>query len=68
MISTFAAKDLVRPKDPAAKFDKQHYYKNPSLYKNKFHEQLPFINFLITGMYWEQKYPRILTQKELKEA
>mmetsp|Transcript_14194 Transcript_14194/g.24130 ORF Transcript_14194/g.24130 Transcript_14194/m.24130 type:complete len:186 (-) Transcript_14194:739-1296(-) len=71
IISIFSAKDLVRPKSSelAAKdFDKAHYYKNPHLYENKFHEQLPYVNFLIAGMYWEQKYPRILTEAELKSA
>ena len=41
IISQFAAKDLVKPKnkDDAHKpFDKSHYYKNPKQYTSKFHE------------------------------
>ena len=39
VISQFSAKDLVKLKeDSGAPFDKQDYYKNPHLYKSKFHE------------------------------
>jgi alpha-aminoadipic semialdehyde synthase len=66
VISCFCAQDLVRPKDKSAVFDKKHYYENPHLYESKFSENLPYVNFLITGMYWEQKFPRLLTEEELK--
>jgi alpha-aminoadipic semialdehyde synthase len=29
---------------------------------------LPYIHFLVNGVYWEAKYPRILTIDELREA
>ena len=69
VICQFSAKDLVRLKEPTSgEFDKAHYYKNPNLYQSKFYEQLPYISFLINGVYWEPKFPRILTIKELKTA
>jgi hypothetical protein len=69
VITTYAAKDLVRLKEPNGQpFDKAHYYKNPNLYTSKFHEHLPYISFLVNGIYWEPKYPRVLTSKELKAA
>lgn len=49
-------------------FDKADYYKNPSQYESKFFEFLPMISFLINGVYWEPKYPRVLTSSQLKEA
>ena len=69
VISQFSAKDLVSLKeDSGAPFDKQDYYKNPHLYKSKFHEQLPFVSWLINGVYWEPRFPRVLTKKELSTA
>jgi len=69
VIATYAAKDLVRLKEPNGEpFDKAHYYKNPNLYTSKFHEHLKYISFLVNGIYWEAKYPRVLTKRELKEA
>jgi len=69
VISQFSAKDLVKLKDESgAPFDKQHYYKNPHLYKSKFYEQLPYVSWLINGVYWEPRFPRVLTKKELETA
>ena len=69
VISQFSAKDLVKLKDDCgAPFDKQDYYKNPHLYKSKFYEQLPYVSWLINGVYWEPRFPRVLTKKELENA
>jgi saccharopine dehydrogenase (NAD+, L-lysine-forming) len=69
VISIFTAKDLVELKQETGEpFDKAHYYKQPNLYKSKFHKYLPYISWLIQGIYWEPKYPRTLIKKQLKEA
>jgi hypothetical protein len=70
IISQFTAKDLVRLKEGGDEdtFDKAHYYKNPHLYESKFYEFLPMISFLINGIYWEPKFPRVLTSSELNQA
>ena len=69
VIVTYAAKDLVRLKiDNGKPFDKAHYYKNPNKYSSKFHEHLKYISFLVNGIYWEPKFPRVLNNRELKEA
>mmetsp|Transcript_48301 Transcript_48301/g.35476 ORF Transcript_48301/g.35476 Transcript_48301/m.35476 type:complete len:314 (+) Transcript_48301:692-1633(+) len=49
-------------------FDKADYYANPSQYVSKFKDYLPHINFLVHGIYWETKYPRVLTIDDLREA
>ena len=42
---------MVAPKDPKAKFDKNHYSANPQLYKPVFHEKIaPWITCLVNGM------------------
>ena len=70
IISQFSAKDLVRLKegDNDEPFDKAHYYKNPHLYQSKFYEYLPDISFLVNGVYWEPKFPRVLTCEDIKQA
>jgi hypothetical protein len=55
------AKDLVRRKD-GNPFDKEDYYRNPEQYESKFYEYLPHIHFLIECIYWEKKFPRVLTK------
>lgn len=63
-------KDLVALKSREdVPFDKQDYYKNPHKYESVFAERyLPYISFLVNGVYWEPKYPRILTIEELRKA
>lgn len=60
------AENMVRRKDGVA-FDKQHYYANPEMYENKVHEEvLPYITFLANCMYWDRRFPRIITNEEMK--
>ena len=69
MISVFKASDLVELKEPTdGPFDKAHYYAHPQMYHCKFQRQLPYVSFLVNGIYWEPKYPRVLSIKDLKEA
>ena len=68
VISIFTAKDLVEPKNADDKFNKQEYYDQPNKYRSKFHKYLPFVSWLVHGIYWEPKYPRVLTKKDLKQA
>lgn len=70
VISIFSAKDLVELKEPVEgqAFDKKHYYNEPNMYRGKFHKYLPFVSWLVNGIYWEPKFPRVLTNKDLKNA
>lgn len=67
VISQFQAKHMVRHKD-GKDFDKADYYAHPNKYESKFFEYLPYVHWLINGIYWEAKYPRVLSCEELKEA
>ena len=43
-------------------FDKTHYYANPSDYLPVFHSHIaPHTSLLVNGMYWDARYPRLLT-------
>jgi alpha-aminoadipic semialdehyde synthase len=48
--------------------DVMEYRNNPDLYKPVFHETVaPYVNVLINGMYWDQRYPRLLTKAQIKD-
>lgn len=62
----FREEHLMRRKD-GGKFNLQDYYNNPENYAGAFPEYLPYISILINAIYWEEKYPRLVTKKWLKE-
>lgn len=68
IISTFSSADIARPKDPSRTFDKAHYYKHPEEYNGCFKEYLDLVTWLVNGIYWEAKYPRVLTKEDLKAS
>lgn len=52
-----------------ATFDREHYYENPHLYRPMFHERvLPNITVLVNGIYWDHRFPRLLTAEQLKDS
>ena len=56
------AKDMVMPKDPLKRFSSKEYYTNPQDFVPTFHEKVaPYLKVLINGMYWEPRFPRLLT-------
>ena len=49
-----------------SEFDREHYYKHPEEYAPCFHKLIaPHITMLVTTMYWEQRFPRLLTNEQL---
>lgn len=68
IISKFASGDLVKPLDQSKAFDKKDYYENPHNYEGNFHEYLDIVSWLVNCIYWEAKYPRVLTKDALKKS
>ncbi len=64
----FAEKDLVEPIDNNNQFELQDYFKNPTKYKSKFEKYLPDITILINAIYWDDRYPRLVTKEFLKNT
>jgi len=62
----FKEEHLVEPKNPEEKFDLQDYYQHPEKYRSKFEKYLPFLSVMVNCIYWDPKYPRLLT-KDLTE-
>ena len=58
----FKEEDLVE-KIGGGNFDLEEYYNEPGKYKSKFEQFLPKINLLVNAIYWEEKYPRLVTKE-----
>lgn len=58
----FKEEDLVE-KIGGGEFDLEEYYNEPEKYKSKFEQFLPKINLLVNAIYWEEKYPRLVTKE-----
>jgi len=58
----FKEEDLSEPIDPKQKFELQDYYNNPEKYKNQFEKYPPHLTILMNCMYWDDKYPRLMTK------
>jgi alanine dehydrogenase len=61
----FKENDLSEPVDPNADFDLPHYYQHPEAYKNQFEKYIPKLTVLMNCMYWDDRYPRIVTKNYL---
>lgn len=62
------AEDVFRLRGSDALFDREHYMENPTEYESTFHSQIaPYISVLVNGMYWDERYPRLLTKDQMKQ-
>jgi alpha-aminoadipic semialdehyde synthase len=62
----FKEEHLVRPVTAGAAFDLQDYYDHPERYRGVFESYLPHLTVLVNCIYWEPRYPRLLTRKWLE--
>lgn len=62
----FKEEHLVKRRD-SKEFNLKDYYDNPENYESIFTKYLPYITVLINAIYWEKKYPRLITKKYLNE-
>jgi alpha-aminoadipic semialdehyde synthase len=59
--------DYICRKD-GSKFDQSEYLANPELYTSEYHTKVaPFTTCTVTGAYWDVRYPRMLTNEQLKD-
>ncbi|CAK61140.1 unnamed protein product (macronuclear) [Paramecium tetraurelia] len=68
-VCPFKTTDLVRHKhDVHKEFTSQDYYENPLDYEPIFHQKyLPYLTILVNDIYWEYKFPRYVTDSQIKE-
>ena len=62
----FKESDLVVPRDLKAEFKLQDYYQHPDQYTSIFKNYVPYFTLIVNGIYWEEKYPRLITKNFLK--
>ena len=58
----FREENLVEPVDPGAQFDLGDYYTHPQKYRSKFEQYLPYLTVLVNCIYWDPRYPKLLTK------
>lgn len=58
----FKEEDTVLRLDPDEPFELQEYYDYPERYRGAFERYLPFLHILINCIYWEPRYPRLVTK------
>jgi len=63
----FKEEDMVVPVDSSQSFSLQDYYEHPEKYESRFEKYLPFMTILLNGIYWENRYPRLVTKSFLKK-
>ncbi len=62
----FREEHMSKRKD-GGDFDLQEYYQEPHRYESRFEQYIPHLTLLMNCMYWDSRYPRIVTKDYLKE-
>jgi alpha-aminoadipic semialdehyde synthase len=57
----FHERHMVERLDSSQPFDLQEYYTKPEGYRGRFSVYVPHLTVLVNGIYWEPKYPRLIT-------
>jgi len=63
----FKEKDLVKPNSSGNQFELQDYYTHPEKYISIFEEYASDLTILMNCIYWDSRYPRLITKKFIKE-
>jgi alpha-aminoadipic semialdehyde synthase len=63
----FKEEDMVEPVAPEGVFELQNYFEHPEKYRGRFESYVAHLTVMINAIYWEERYPRLVTKKGLKE-
>jgi saccharopine dehydrogenase (NAD+, L-lysine-forming) len=63
----FKEEHMVEPVSPRDTFELQDYYDHPEKYRSRFSGYIPHLTILMNCIYWEQRYPRLVTKSYLRE-
>jgi alpha-aminoadipic semialdehyde synthase len=63
----FREEHLVERVDDSSPFELKEYYDQPERYRAAFFPHVRHLSVLVTGIYWEPKYPRLITQAQFRE-
>ena len=62
----FKEEDLSKPLEAGKDFELQEYYQHPERFEGQFEQYIPHMNILMNCMYWDDRYPRIVTKDYLE--
>ncbi len=57
----FKEEHMVEPRDPGQKFELYDYYEHPEKYRGVFERYVPHLDVLVNAIYWDSRYPRLVT-------
>ncbi|HEY9113637.1 MAG TPA: bifunctional lysine ketoglutarate reductase /saccharopine dehydrogenase family protein [Bacteroidales bacterium] len=63
----FKEEDLFKPKKENVKFVLQEYYDFPERFESQFDQYIPHITVLMNCIYWNERYPRLVTKNFLND-
>jgi len=63
----FKEEHLVESVDETEEFDLQEYYASPEKFRSTFEKYIPHIDVLINCIYWDSRYPRLVTKDYLQK-
>ena len=58
---------MAEPLDASRAFDLQEYYAHPEKFRGIFDRYLPHLDVLMNCIYWEPRYPRLLSKEQARE-
>jgi len=59
----FREEDMVERKEQNTPFNLQEYYDHPERYEGRFEKHLPHLDVLVNCIYWDSRYPRLVTRE-----
>ncbi len=65
--TVFKEKHLSKSIDSSEEFILQEYYDHPERFENSFEPYIPHITVLMNCMYWDDKYPQLVTKDYLEK-
>jgi alpha-aminoadipic semialdehyde synthase len=65
--TTFKEEHLVEPADDDREFDLQDYYDRPQGYRSTTGQYLPHLSVLMNCIYWDDRYPRLVTKAQIAD-
>jgi len=63
----FKEEHTVEPISPEDRFELQDFYDHPEKYRGKFESYVPYLTVIVNCIYWDEKYPRLVTKEVLKQ-
>ena len=63
---TFREEHTVEPGAAGARFELKEFFEHPERYRGIFERYLPWLTAIVNCVYWDAKYPRLVTKEALR--